>query len=113
MFSSIELLLKSRLVGTPAEGFSKRLRWMLGAGHRLKYPELWELYLEELRLPSILRKLLTASSCDVDVGSHLGSFVSLLTTIAPNGRHIAFEPITSKINSIKKRFPKAEVFSFA
>jgi hypothetical protein len=95
MLSSIELLLKSRFVGTPAERFGKRLRWLLGAGHRLRYPELWELYLEELRLPLILRKLLTDSSCGVDVGSHLGSFLSLLTTIAPNGRHIAFEPITS------------------
>ena len=113
MFSSIELLLKSRLVGTPAERFGKRLRWLLGAGHRLRHPELWELYLEELRLPLILRKLLTDSSCGVDVGSHLGSFLSLLTTIAPNGRHIAFEPIISKSNSIKKRFPQAEVFSFA
>ena len=81
MFSSIELLLKSRLVGTPAERFGKRLRWLLGAGHRLRYPELWELYLEELRLPFILRKLLTDSSCGVDVGSHLGSFLRLLKAI--------------------------------
>jgi len=113
MFSSIELLLKSRLVGTPAEKFGKQMRWLLGAGRRIRYPELWELYLEELRLPLVLRKLLADSSCGVDVGSHLGSFLSLLTTIAPNGRHIAFEPITSKSNSIRKRFPKAEVFTLA
>jgi FkbM family methyltransferase len=113
MVASLELYVKSRLIGTPAEGLSKRLRWLLAAKHRRKHPELWELYLEELRLPLILQKLVTDNSCCVDVGSHLGSFLNLLTELAPNGRHIAFEPITSKNIWLKKRFPKAEVFPFA
>src|SRR5215203_5231064 len=101
MHSSIEFL-KSRLIGTHAEELSKRFRWLLSARERRKHPELWELYLEEFRLPLILQRLLGENSCGVDVGCHLGSFLALLTELAPNGRHIAFEPIAYKSTWLKE-----------
>ena len=41
------------------EVVAKRLRWLLGARQRYKHPELWELYLEDQRLPLILKKVLS------------------------------------------------------
>ena len=106
-FAALEFLVKSRLIGTPAEDFTKRIRWLLGANQRRRHPELWEFYLEELRLPLVLNKLLSENSRGVDVGSHLGSFLNLLTKHAPKGRHLAFEPITCKNRLAQNAFSRS------
>ena len=98
---------------TPFEEAAKQLRWLLGAKERHKHPELWELYLEERRLPFVLQKLLTKNSCGVDVGSHIGSFLSLLVRNAPKGHHVAFEPVRVKCNWLRRRFPDVQVFQCA
>jgi FkbM family methyltransferase len=107
------LFVKSLLIATPLEGAAKELRWLLGARERRKHPELWELYLEERRLPFVLQKLLTNRSCGVDVGSHIGSFLSLLIKHAPNGTHVAFEPTPAKYKWLRSRFPSVEIFPYA
>jgi hypothetical protein len=74
----IGLWLKSLMIGTPFETFAKRARWLFQAKQRYQHPELWELYLEEQRIPLVLQTLLKADSCCVDVGGHIGSFLRLL-----------------------------------
>src|SRR5262245_27473211 len=112
-FPSVWLFIKSLLIRTPLEGTAKQLRWLLGTRKRRKHPELWELYLEERRLPLVLQQLLTTNSCGVDVGSHIGSFLSLLIKYAPNGQHIAFEPVIVKNKWLKRRFPEVQIFPYA
>lgn len=107
------LLGKSLIVGTAMEVAAKKMRWLLGSIRRHKHPELWELHLEERWLPLILQKLLKNDSCGVDVGGHIGSFVSLLVRYAPDGRHIVFEPSATKSRWLKKRFPAIKVFAYA
>jgi FkbM family methyltransferase len=107
------LFLKSLLVGTPFDEAAKQLRWLFGARKRRKNPELWELSLEEKWLPSVMQKLLAIDSCGVDVGSHLGSFLSLLLKYAPKGRHIAFEASEVKCQWLRKRFRDVEIFPYA
>ena len=75
------LYLKFLLVGTAGETLAKKLRWIWGARQRHLHPELWELHLEEERLPLILSRLLSANSCAVDVGCHIGSFLRLLEIV--------------------------------
>src|SRR5689334_3504563 len=99
------LFVKSLLVRTPLEAATKQLRWLLEAKKRREHPELWELYLEDRRLCEVLQRLLANDSCGVDVGAHIGSFLSLLMTYAPNGRHVAFEPSTTKSKWLTRRFP--------
>jgi FkbM family methyltransferase len=107
------LFAKSLLVGTRFGVTAQRLRWSLEAARRYRRPELWELYLEERRLPLVLQRLLTDSSRCVDVGCHIGSFLSLLKKYAPRGRHIAFEASVTKSSWLKRRFPDVEIFSCA
>jgi FkbM family methyltransferase len=104
---------KARLVGTPLEEPAKRLRWLAAANIRRKHPELWEVYLEERWLPLILAKLLKPDSNGVDVGCHIGSFLSLLAKFAPRGRHIAFEASTARSAGLRRRFPNIEVLPVA
>jgi FkbM family methyltransferase len=76
---------------------------------RRRHPELWELYLEEKQLPYVLQHLLRNDSCGVDVGCHVGSFLSLLLKFAPQGKHIAFEASKVKSEWLKRRFPYVEI----
>lgn len=107
------LLAKSLIVGTPLDSAAKRLRWLLGAKDRYSHPELWEMYLEERQLPAVLQRILKEDSCGVDVGAHIGSFLSLLARYAPRGRHVAFEASATKSRWLKRRFPMVEIFPYA
>jgi FkbM family methyltransferase len=110
---SVSLYLKSLIIGTSLEEAAKKLRWLFGIKQRLNHPELWELYLEDQRLPLVLQKVLSENSCGVDVGCHIGSFLSLLTRYAPRGRHIAFEPSQLRGGHLKDRFPNATIHTCA
>jgi hypothetical protein len=74
---------------------------------------MWELYLEEKQISHILQRLVTNNSCGVDVGSHIGSFLSLLLKYAPQGKHIAVEASKVKSQWLRRRFPTVEIVSKA
>jgi FkbM family methyltransferase len=105
--------LKSLLVGSPLEDAALRLRWASGIPQRVRHPELWGIYSEEIWLPRVLGRVLTRSSCVVDVGCHIGSFLSQALKYAPDGQHVAFEPSPVRGSLVRKRFPKVEVFPVA
>ncbi len=105
--------IKSSLIGTRFEAPLMQARWLLGFVEHWKHPELWDIHLDDRRFPAVLKRLLKKDSCCVDVGAHIGSFLSLLTKIAPTGRHIAIEPITQKAAKLRRRFPNADIFALA
>jgi len=107
------LLIKSLVVRTRLGELAKQARWLLSAVERYTYPELWELYLEDRRMPIVLQKILKKDSCAVDVGGHVGSFLSLLIKYAPGGQHVAFEPSLTKSQWLRSRFPEVKVFPYA
>jgi FkbM family methyltransferase len=109
----LSLRLKSRVIGSPFEGVAKNLRWLWSAPWRYQHPELGELCLEEQRLPFVLRKILQKDSCAIDVGAHIGSFLSSILRYAPNGNHIAIEPSVIRSNLLRRRFPKVLVLETA
>ncbi len=109
----LSLLVKSKIVGTSFEDVAKHWRWLVSTRQRAKHPELWELYLEEKRLPAVLKRLLKPTSCAVDVGAHIGSFLSLLVRYAPQGHHTAIEPSVTKSRWLKRRFPTVAVIPVA
>jgi FkbM family methyltransferase len=90
-----------------------RLRRLSQIGQHIRHPELCGVYSEEIWLPRILKSLLTNSSCVVDVGCHIGSFLSLAIKYAPDGQHIAIEPSPIRSHLIRRRFPRVEVLSVA
>lgn len=107
------LFVKSLVVNTPLEAPAKQLKWWLSARQRWRHPELWEFYLEDRRMPKVLRQLLGPDSCGADVGAHIGSFLSLLRKVAPNGEHFAFEPSRTKSKWLKRKFRDVQVFPAA
>lgn len=110
---SAMLRLKSALVASPLEGVAKSLQWAAGIPFRSSHPELTELFLEETRLPEVLRRLLTKSSNVLDIGCHLGSFLSLARRLAPAGHHVAIEASPTKAAWLARKFPDVKVEQIA
>jgi FkbM family methyltransferase len=105
--------LKSLLISTPFEEIAKQLRWAAQMPHRMRHPELWGLYAEERWIKRILEARLTETSCVVDVGAHLGSFLSMSIKLAPHGKHIAFEPSPTRCPLLRRKFPNVTIFETA
>ncbi len=103
------LYLKSLLLSSAFAPAARQLQGLLRLKHRLQYPELSELLLEDKYLPLILEKLLSRNSNVLDVGSHIGSFLAVANRYAPEGRHIAVEASPSKCKLLKRRFPTAQI----
>ena len=108
------LRVKSLIVGTPIEGIVTSLRWYLGFVNRFRFPEMCEAYLEERRLPAVLRKLLPRRDANcVDVGCHIGSFLNLLVRMFPEGRHVAIEASPRKAAWLQNKFLGAVIHNVA
>jgi FkbM family methyltransferase len=57
--------------------------------------------------------VLRTDSGAVDVGANLGEVLEVVTRVAPEGRHIAFEPIPELHELLVKRFPHVDVRQMA
>lgn len=87
---------------------------MLGAAaRRLQRPELLaafypgarQLMHEEIALRSLLAGALGADSVYVDVGANRGQVLRHALRVAPQGNHIAFEPIPELASALRREFP--------
>jgi len=91
-------------------GFKDILRTTLNILHlditqNLKYDRLTK---------QIIKRVLIPDSICIDVGAHKGEILKLFLKSAPNGRHIAFEPIPFLYEELKTRFTnRCSVFPFA
>lgn len=99
------LAIKSRIVGTPMEGLARYAQQLAKIPFRLRNPDMAELFREEYLLSGILPKLLKPDSNIVDVGCHIGGFISEAMRSSPNGQHILIEPTPSKAAWLRKKFP--------
>jgi FkbM family methyltransferase len=105
--------LKSLLVRTPAEGPLKALRALWELRHLRERPELHAIYTEGMVIDRVLDRIIHENSCCVDVGCHIGSALSDMLKRAPQGTHAAFEPIPTKAEWLRQRFPEVTVFEVA
>jgi FkbM family methyltransferase len=105
----IPLSWKSWVIGSRLEPAAKTIQRAMGFRHRSAHPELAELFLEERRVSEILSRLLTRSSNVLDVGCHIGSFMSQAIHHAPDGHHIAIEASPSKAAWLRRRLPSIRI----
>lgn len=61
----------------------------------------------------ILSRLLHYNDNCVDVGAHRGDLLTVFLRYAPQGRHIAIEPIPELAAELRSRFPDVEVYQAA
>lgn len=58
---------------------------------------------------AIMRRVLTGSAVAIDGGSHEGAILREMLTIAPQGRHFAFEPIPHLAEGLRVSYPTVRV----
>lgn len=110
-FSS--LYLKHRLVATPVEKPLQQARWVFSWRARRKHPELLSMYHESEFMEAAVRRLVTPTMNCVDAGCHIGAMLANFVNLAPDGHHIAFEPVAEKAGWLRKRWPQAEIHQLA
>jgi FkbM family methyltransferase len=107
------LYFKQLLIRTPLEGVAKEIRNAFQGLKVLRHPGLREVYLEEGRIDRALRRIIKPTSNCIDVGAHIGSSLSYIVRLAPEGKHIAFEPLPTKAAWLRRKFPEVDVKQMA
>jgi len=64
---------------------------------------------DEQHLKAILTSVLTPDANCIDVGASAGDVLADIVRAAPNGRHIAFEPLPEFAETLARRFPTVDV----
>jgi FkbM family methyltransferase len=101
--------LKQMLIRTPLERPLKQMRHMAGYLKRRRHPELADYYAEGGRIEDLVAQVLRPDSNCLDVGCHIGSFLSLLVRHAPKGKHMAFEALPEKAERLRRKFPDVQI----
>lgn len=94
--------------GSPLEPVA---RWVLKRIQAPPPPELPENANETLY--AFMRKRLMPQSNCVDIGASFGGYLEQMLSIAPHGKHHAFEPIPKLAEDLQRKFPAATVKSMA
>lgn len=68
---------------------------------------------DERNMERLLKDTLKPASNCVDVGAHKGWFLKRFLSLAPEGKHIAFEALPDLSESLRANFPGVQVFSCA
>ena len=106
-------LLTRKLVRSPLEVPAMRLRTLVKRFSMLRHPELKEIYLEDDRASKVMEILIRPDSNCIDVGCHIGSVLSQICRLAPEGQHTAFEPTPDKAKHLSYLFPEVDVRQIA
>ncbi len=109
----LKLFVKQLAVDTPVSRLGQRLRWISQTPQRVRHPELWDLYLEDRRTAVALEALIGPDDNCVDVGAHIGSMLAEMRRLAPNGSHVAFEPVPAKARWLRRKFRDVRVIEAA
>lgn len=102
---------RTRIAALEAE--NRRLLHEISPHDELKsYAEVRDL-LDNQRIAMILAFTLGPDSNCIDVGCHKGEMLADMLRLAPDGRHLAFEPIPYMYDALRQRFPGVEVHQSA
>lgn len=102
---------KHLLIRTPLEEPAQKLQSLLNT--KRKNSELGEIYLESARIESLMKRVINRESNCIDVGCHIGSMLSKILRLAPEGLHLAFEPTPHKVQWLKQKFPEITIYEMA
>lgn len=105
--------IKHSLVRTPLEVPSQKLKSIFSYVNLIKHPEQREVCTEHLRINHLMQRLVSKSANCLDVGAHLGSVLSQIVRLAPEGQHLAVEALPYKAEWLTKKFPEVDIRQLA
>lgn len=105
--------LASALVGTPLQALAEKVREVKNMRTVRHEPGLANVLAEARRTYDLMGAVIRPDTNCVDVGAHLGVMLHRMVTLAPEGRHHAFEPVPYKAAWLRKKFPAVTVHEMA
>jgi|GEM_PF-490181 len=116
--------IKKRIKGTFLEPMARRLHGFLVKRPVLHAPSEEEPGLDEaiitedvkrydIQTMEVMKRILAQDSGCVDVGAHEGDVLQEMVSLAPKGRHHAFEPLPRLAQALRQRFPRAKIHQVA
>lgn len=77
-------------------------------------PVWWERNRRDLdEIAVVIAVVLRRNGNGIDVGAHVGDILELIAVRAPDGRHLAFEPIPERAEALQHRFADVDVRQIA
>jgi FkbM family methyltransferase len=61
------------------------------------------------QLEDVMRRVLDPSSSCIDAGAHTGKVLRSIVALAPEGHHLAFEPLPACATTLRAEFPTVDV----
>ncbi len=103
--------MKNLIIGTRLEQPARRLKSLFKGKRRPALISEWELRdaRDNAYMRCLLRSKLKQDSNCIDVGAHSGFFLRQFLEFAPNGSHLAFEPIPLLAAKLRNEFPGVTV----
>lgn len=105
--------IKHLLIRTPFEEPAQKIQYFIELKRANKCPELKEIYYEPMRIKKVMQQVIGLSSNCIDIGCYLGSVLSQILRLSPQGKHMAFEPIPNKASWLRKKFPDVDIKEIA
>lgn len=83
-----------------------KLTGVLGYGYRRNFKD-------DRNLSLLMSFILNDDSACIDIGANQGTILHQMIALAPNGHHLAFEPIPALADRLAQLYPKAAIKSIA
>jgi FkbM family methyltransferase len=95
---------KQRILGSPFEGPARRAYIRLDPSPGGRY---------DRQTLAIMRRGLQRDSTCIDIGAHRGAILREILAAAPQGKHLAFEPLAEHARYLQQTFPNVKVYCLA
>ncbi len=95
---------KQLVVGTRWESFAKRAHFTLTRNKNSLY---------DSQTIAIMRRVLGPASNAIDVGCFEGGMLRHMIRLAPEGHHLAFEPVPENFERLKRTFAGTRIYPYA
>lgn len=104
---STRAAIKSRIKDTSAEPY---VRWLVKRSRGIRMPfDLVKNEIYDRQASEVMSRALSSDSNCVDIGCHRGQFLRDFLKYAPNGHHVAFEPIPKLAQWLRDEFPSVRI----
>lgn len=98
--------IKNLVINTPLERSSRRL-------HRYLFGKFSKKIRNNYETVQVMKRRLVKTSNCIDIGCHKGVILDEILSIAPRGKHYAFEPIPELYHRLKEKFPTVSCYDLA
>lgn len=101
--------IKHKTIGTAFAPLAEQLLSAQRYVQISRHPEISNIYMEEVWATKVFERLIKPDTNCIDIGCHIGSVIQQIVELAPQGKHIAVEPVSYKAEWLAEKYPQVRV----